>query len=149
MHQKISSKEIDQVKAYVNKPDDYYYFKVNEDWLAINRAHKESLNILQRHLYLKKSGVRVGKLMGKDLIPDHELALSTIINKDAVLQTELTYDQAIQYLRRDNIDLNPTKKGWSLMNYEGQALGWAKLLPNRINNYYPKEIRIFSSPPIP
>lgn len=149
MLQKISSKEIDQVKAYVNKPDDYYYFKVNEDWLAINRAHKESLNILQRHLYLKKSGVRVGKLMGKDLIPDHELALSTIINKDAVLQTELTYDQAIQYLRRDNIDLNPTKKGWSLMNYEGQALGWAKLLPNRINNYYPKEIRIFSSPPIP
>ncbi|QEC77412.1 methyltransferase RsmF C-terminal domain-like protein [Mucilaginibacter ginsenosidivorax] len=149
IHQKISSKEIDQVKAYVNKPDDYYYFKVNEDWLAINRAHKESLNILQRHLYLKKSGVRVGKLMGKDLIPDHELALSTIINKDAVLQTELTYDQAIQYLRRDNIDLNPTEKGWSLMNYEGQALGWAKLLPNRINNYYPKEIRIFSSPSPP
>jgi 16S rRNA C967 or C1407 C5-methylase (RsmB/RsmF family)/NOL1/NOP2/fmu family ribosome biogenesis protein len=149
MQQKISSKEIDQVKTYINNPDDYYYFKVNEDWLAINRAHKESLNILQRHLYLKKSGVRVGKLMGKDLIPDHELALSTILNKDAVLQTELTYDQAIQYLRRDNIDLNPTEKGWSLMNFEGQPLGWAKLLPNRINNYYPKEIRIFSSPSPP
>jgi NOL1/NOP2/fmu family ribosome biogenesis protein len=41
------------------------------------------------------------------------------------------------------------EKGWSLMNYEGQALGWAKLLANRINNYYPKEIRIFSSPPAP
>ena len=147
MQQKISSKEIDQVKSYINNADNYYYFKVQDDWLAINRAHKESLNILQRHLYLKKSGVRVGKLMGKDLIPDHELALSTIINKEAVLQTELTYDQAIQYLRRDNIDLNPTDKGWSLMNFEGQALGWAKLLPNRINNYYPKEIRILASPP--
>jgi len=32
------------------------------------------------------------------------------------------------------------------MNYEGQALGWAKLLPNRINNYYPKEIRIMTNP---
>lgn len=149
MHQKVSSTEIDQVKTYINSPDDFYYFKVNEDWLAINRVHKESLNILQRHLYLKKSGVRVGKLMGKDLIPDHELALSTIMNKDAVLQTELTYDQAIQYLRRDNIDLQPTEKGWSLMNFEGQALGWAKLLPNRINNYYPKEIRILASPPTP
>ena len=147
MHQKISSTEIDLVKTYINNPDDFYYFKVNEDWLAINRIHKESLNILQRHLYLKKSGVRMGKLMGKDLIPDHELALSTIINKHAVLQTELTYDQAIQYLRRDNINLNPTEKGWSLMNFDGQALGWAKLLPNRINNYYPKEIRILASPP--
>ncbi|MDN3581976.1 methyltransferase RsmF C-terminal domain-like protein [Mucilaginibacter flavus] len=145
IQQKISSKEIDQVKSYITDADNYYYFKVQEDWLAINRAHKESLNILQRHLYLKKSGVRVGKLMGKDLIPDHELALSTIINKSAVLQTELTYDQAIQYLRRDNIDLNPTEKGWSLMNFEGQALGWAKLLPNRINNYYPKEIRILTN----
>jgi 16S rRNA C967 or C1407 C5-methylase (RsmB/RsmF family)/NOL1/NOP2/fmu family ribosome biogenesis protein len=147
MQQKISSKEIDQVKTYINKPDDYYYFKVNDDWLAITRTHKESLNILQRHLYLKKSGVRVGKLMGKDLIPDHELALSTIVNKDTVLETELNYDQAIQYLRRDNIELNPTEKGWSLMNFEGQALGWAKLLPNRINNYYPKEIRILASLP--
>ncbi|SDF68728.1 16S rRNA C967 or C1407 C5-methylase, RsmB/RsmF family [Mucilaginibacter pineti] len=147
MQQKISSKEIDQVKTYINNPDNFYYFKVNDDWLAINREHKETLNILQRHLYLKKSGVRVGKLMGKDLIPDHELALSTIINKDAVLQTELNHDQAIQYLRRDNIDINTTEKGWSLMNFEGHALGWAKLLPNRINNYYPKEIRIFSQAP--
>jgi NOL1/NOP2/fmu family ribosome biogenesis protein len=72
------------------------------------------------------------------------LALSTIINRDAVLQTPLNHDQAIQYLRRDNIDLNPIEKGWSLMTFEGHALGWAKLLPNRINNYYPKEIRIFS-----
>jgi 16S rRNA C967 or C1407 C5-methylase (RsmB/RsmF family)/NOL1/NOP2/fmu family ribosome biogenesis protein len=147
MQQKISSKEIDQVKAYINNPDSFYYFKVNDDWLAINREHKESLNILQRYLYLKKSGVRVGKLMGKDLIPDHELALSNIINKDAVLQTPLTHDQAIQYLRRDNIDIDINEKGWSLMTFEGHALGWAKLLPNRINNYYPKEIRIFSQAP--
>jgi NOL1/NOP2/fmu family ribosome biogenesis protein len=35
------------------------------------------------------------------------------------------------------------------MEYEGLALGWAKLLPNRINNYYPKEIRIMASPPTP
>jgi 16S rRNA C967 or C1407 C5-methylase (RsmB/RsmF family)/NOL1/NOP2/fmu family ribosome biogenesis protein len=149
MQQKISSKEIDQVKTYINNPDSFYYFKVNDDWLAINREHKESLNILQRHLYLKKSGVRVGKLMGKDLIPDHELALSTIINKDVVLQTPLNHDQAIQYLRRDNIDINTTEKGWSLMTFEGHALGWAKLLPNRINNYYPKEIRIINQAPAP
>ena len=90
----------------------------------------------------------MGKLAGKDLIPDHELALSVIINKDRFLQTELTKEQAIQYLRRDNIiDLDMNTTGWSLMNFEGHALGWAKLLPNRINNYYPKEIRILS--PLP
>jgi 16S rRNA C967 or C1407 C5-methylase (RsmB/RsmF family)/NOL1/NOP2/fmu family ribosome biogenesis protein len=142
--QKLPAKEMDIVKGYINNADDFYFFKVNEDWLAINREHKESLNILHRHLYIKKSGVRIGKLAGNDLIPDHELALSLAINKDAVLSTELTREQAIQYLRRDNIDMEITGKVWSLMTYDGLALGWAKLLPNRINNYYPKEIRIMS-----
>jgi len=145
--QKVVMKDLDQVKVYINEPAEFYYFKVNDDWMAINRNHIESLNILSRNLYVKKSGVRIGKLAGKDLVPDHELALSIIVNKDAVLQTELDKEQAIQYLRRDNLSINPTDKGWSLMNFEGQSLGWAKLLPNRINNYYPKEIRIFSQAP--
>jgi NOL1/NOP2/sun family putative RNA methylase len=147
-HQKLALLEIESVKQYINKSDEFYFFKVNDDWLAINKVHKESLDTLQRHLYIKKSGVRLGKLMGKDLIPDHELALSIYMNSDMVLQTELTIEQAIQYLRRENLDLATDKKGWSLMNFEGHALGWAKLLPNRINNYYPKELRIFSSQPI-
>jgi 16S rRNA C967 or C1407 C5-methylase (RsmB/RsmF family)/NOL1/NOP2/fmu family ribosome biogenesis protein len=145
--QKLPAKEMDLVKAYLNNADDFYLFKVNDDWLAINREHKESLNILHRHLYIKKSGIRVGKLAGNDLIPDHELALSLAINKDVVLSTPLNKEQAIQYLRRDAIDIAVNAKGWSLMEYEGHALGWAKLLPNRINNYYPKEIRIMQSPP--
>jgi len=143
--QKANYKEIDLVKPYINEPDNYYYFKVNDDWLAIDKVHKENLATLSQYLYLKKSGVRMGKLAGRDLIPDHELALSLIINKDCFLQTELTRQQAIQYLQRGDIsDLDTTDKGWSLMTFEGHALGWAKLLPNRINNYYPKEIRIFS-----
>lgn len=87
----------------------------------------------------------MGKLAGRDLIPDHELALSLIVNKGRFLQTELNKEQAIQYLQRADIsNLDTLDKGWSLMNFEGHALGWAKLLPNRINNYYPKEIRIMS-----
>jgi len=88
--QKVVAKELDQVKEYINDPAKYYYFKANDDWMAINRQHIESLNILQRNLYIKKSGVRIGKIMGRDLVPDHELALSLMINKDAVLQTELS-----------------------------------------------------------
>lgn len=146
--QKLPAKEMDLVKDYLTNADNFYLFKVNDDWLAINREHKESLNILHRHLYIKKSGTRIGKLAGNDLIPDHELALSLAIDKSKVLATALSKDQAIQYLRRDNIDIAVNAKGWSLMEYEGLALGWAKLLPNRINNYYPKEIRIMTSPPI-
>jgi len=146
-NKKLSLKELEPVKLYINNPGDFYFFIVNDNWLAINRSHKESLDILQRHLYIKKSGVRIGKLAGNDLIPDHELALSLIINSAPFFKTELNKQQAIQYLQREPItDLDTLDKGWSLMTFEGHVLGWAKLLPNRINNYYPKEIRIMTSP---
>jgi NOL1/NOP2/fmu family ribosome biogenesis protein len=148
-HQKLPAAEMELVKRYITNADDYYYFKVGDDWLAIGREHKESLNILHRSLYIKKSGVRIGMIAGKDLIPDHELALSTIVNKDAITETPLTYEQAIAYLRKDNLIIDTATKGWSLMTYQGLALGWAKLLPNRINNYYPKELRILANPPTP
>lgn len=146
-NQKVDKQDLQLVRSYITAPDEFYYFKVNDDWLAINDMHKESLNLLSHRLYLKKSGVRIGKVAGRDLVPDHELALSTIINRDAVLQTPLDYNKAIQYLRRDNISIDTNDKGWSLMTFEGQALGWAKLLPNRVNNYYPKELRIISKVP--
>jgi len=82
------------------------------------------------------------------LVPDHELALSTIINKSRTLQTPVDYDQAIKYLQRENMDLNCAGKGWSLVTFEEHAIGWVKLLPNRINNYFPKELRILSQLPL-
>ncbi|RCH55050.1 RNA methyltransferase [Mucilaginibacter hurinus] len=145
--QKLPATEIAQIKTCVNEPEEYYYFKVNDDWLAIDRRHKESLNILHKNLYIKKSGVRIGTIAGKHLIPDHELALSTLINNNVFNETQLDYDEAITYLRKDNLNISAPKQGWSLMTYQGLALGWAKLLPNRVNNYYPKELRILASAP--
>ncbi|HAK12357.1 MAG TPA: hypothetical protein DCO78_10645 [Chitinophagaceae bacterium] len=89
---------------------------------------------------MRKAGIAVGQLKGKDLIPDHELALwNQPINSFA--SVELDESTALQYLRRKDISLQGTK-GWNLMRYRGLSLGWAKLLPNRVNNYYPQGYRI-------
>jgi NOL1/NOP2/fmu family ribosome biogenesis protein len=69
------------------------------------------------------------------------LALSTVIS-DHFLSTELTYDEAIKYLQRQDVSLNATSKGWQLVAYKGHRLGWINVLSNRVNNYYPKELRI-------
>jgi len=143
---KLPLKELELVKRYFINADNFHYFKVNDVWMAIQREHQSSLELLQKYLYLKKSGTRIGQVMGQDLVPEHELALSIHLNNEALLPTPLTYEQAIQYLRRDPFDLNSPQKGWSLMTFENHALGWAKLLPNRVNNYYPKEIRILTPP---
>jgi 16S rRNA C967 or C1407 C5-methylase (RsmB/RsmF family)/NOL1/NOP2/fmu family ribosome biogenesis protein len=87
------------------------------------------------------SGVRVGELMRDKLVPDHALAMSMMVRKE-IGKMHVSYDQAIQYLQRKDLQVKTDVKGWQLITYEGHSLGWVNVLPNRINNYYPKEFRI-------
>ena len=79
--------------------------------------------------------------MRDKLVPDHALALR-IQNKIDLPTVEVDYSTAIQYLQRKEISLDTTQKGWHLLNYRGHSLGWVNILASRINNYYPKELRI-------
>lgn len=102
------------------------------------------LPVLQKKLYLRKAGVKAGQLTQKELIPDHQLALSTCISA-GLPAVELPLEHALRYLRKEDLQLDLSLKGWTLMRYGGMNLGWAKVLPNRINNYYPKEMRILKA----
>jgi NOL1/NOP2/fmu family ribosome biogenesis protein len=61
---------------------------------------------------------------------------------DSIPRVELDHDQAIFYLQRKDLLLKQGNIGWHLMTYQEQNLGWVNILPGRINNYYPKELRI-------
>jgi NOL1/NOP2/fmu family ribosome biogenesis protein len=87
------------------------------------------------------SGTIIGAIFRDKLVPDHALAMS-LLKKEAIGSVELNVDQAISYLKRKELQIQTNFKGWHLVNYEGYSLGWVNILPNRINNYYPKELRI-------
>lgn len=97
--------------------------------------------LLKSLLYIKKAGVLLGKMTPHELIPEHELALSNILSKN-INAVELSKEQALNYLRKEEIKIDNDNKGWAVVKYENQNLGWAKILQNRINNYYPSEWRI-------
>jgi NOL1/NOP2/sun family putative RNA methylase len=139
--QKSSKEEIAAAGQFVSSKTDLFYFKQAENIIAIPAIWKADIAILQSCLYLRKAGVAIGALKGKDLVPNHELALS-LIGDAAVAKADLNYAQAIQYLQKKEMAVNNISKGWTLAAYAGIALGWMKVLPNRINNYYPVEWRI-------
>ena len=97
--------------------------------------------MLLEQLHVIYSGVLAGELMRNKMVPDHALAMSRII-ADAVIRTEVNYENAIKYLQRKDLNIEAVHKGWQLITYENHPLGWINSLPNRINNYYPKELRI-------
>ena len=88
------------------------------------------------------AGVKLGEIIRDGFIPAHELAVSKICDTTHFPQMDLSLEQALSFLKRDDFQLNFTDKGWNLMTYKGQPLGWAKNLGSRFNNGYPKEWRI-------
>jgi len=138
----ITKKETEILNTHFTLPTDYYYINHQENIIALANEFKDAYNSLLKNLYVKKMGLAIGTLKGADLIPSHALAMSTW--KNLPFQTmEVDETTALQYLRRADLHL-PGGKGWHAIQYKNTRLGWAKLLPNRSNNYYPNEWRILN-----
>ena len=99
------------------------------------------LTLFQEHLNLRKSGVRIGTMMRDDIIPDHELAMSMLYSKE-LTKVNVNLEQAINYLRKEDMLLDIAVKGWVLITFNNIPLGWVKSLSGRVNNYYPMNWRI-------
>ena len=138
--EKFSNQEKDILDKNVNT-DGISFFRNGEIIHAVPEKLLADINLLSSKLRIVNYGTKIGEIIKDKLIPDHGLALSAIIGASTP-QIELDYDQAIQYLKKKELDLQTDKKGWNLVGYDGLPLGWINILSNRINNYYPKELRI-------
>jgi 16S rRNA C967 or C1407 C5-methylase (RsmB/RsmF family)/NOL1/NOP2/fmu family ribosome biogenesis protein len=136
-------KEQDIAAAYLATDRLCSFLKFQDDVLAIPASLLEDVLTLQQNLYIKKAGVNMGSIIRNELIPSHEWALSTIA-ASILPRVEVNEATALDYLRRKDIDIDTSVRGWALLVYEGLPLGLVKILPNRLNNYYPKEWRILN-----
>jgi 16S rRNA C967 or C1407 C5-methylase (RsmB/RsmF family)/NOL1/NOP2/fmu family ribosome biogenesis protein len=139
--EKISDKEFEIIKPLLKNPQDFSFIKLKDEVLAIPAQFADELFALQSALYIKKAGVKLGTIIRDQLVPDHELALSTII-ASSIPTVAVDKKTALEYLRKEEIKLDVAEKGWVLLTYQQLPIGWVKILPNRVNNYYPKEWRI-------
>jgi 16S rRNA C967 or C1407 C5-methylase (RsmB/RsmF family)/NOL1/NOP2/fmu family ribosome biogenesis protein len=117
--------------------------KKNNQFHLLNEAVLGFLQTFEKQLYFKKAGVLAGEIKGKDLVPAHELALA-IYTGAGVISLELDHETAIRFLKKENLTIPSPHKGLCRITYQDQGIGWAKILPNRINNYLPPEWRILS-----
>lgn len=100
----------------------------------------------RKRLRILSHGVKEGMQKGKNVIPDHTLALSFSADKSAYPNIEVDYQTAIAYLRHEAIVLSSdAPRGIVLLTYKGYPIGFAKNLGNRANNLYPQEWRIKST----
>lgn len=132
------------VQPWLKNPDRLQIFEMEQELFAFPAHLGASLSDISSALYIRKAGVRLGKIIGTDLVPHHELAVSTLVN-DQLPYVSLKKEDALQYLRKEEVTITGASRGWALVRYEDHNLGWIKLLGNRSNNYYPKEWRVRKS----
>ncbi|PPL01805.1 methyltransferase RsmF C-terminal domain-like protein [Parapedobacter indicus] len=134
----------DKLENWIAHPEIFFSFTVGDDIHILPKGRENDLLILQKMLYLRNAGTRVGRMAKNDLIPAHDLALS-LVRHSGIPSISLDEALAQEYLRKGTLppSINADNDtGWVLATFNGASLGWMKLLPNRINNYYPKEWRI-------
>ncbi len=137
----VTSKlQIQQLQAAIQLPENLSFFDQNDAIRAIETRWMHELSILANHLYIKKAGIEIASMKGKDIVPSHELAVSAWF-MGGFPSIDLDKENALAFLKRKDFSAEG-QKGWNLMRFGGLPIGWAKLLPNRINNYYPAEWRI-------
>ena len=141
---KATRNEIGVAAAWLSEKVDCDFFSYEGEVLAVTAALSTGLLHVHAQLYLKKAGVRLGRVIGNDLVPHHELAVSGLASQN-LQRVSLKREDALQYLRKEDVTLGPGKLGWALVEYKGYELGWVKMLGRRWNNYYPKDWRILKS----
>lgn len=129
------------VEKWIEQPDELFFFQQHEELFAVRTSNEQDLRLFQDALRLKKSGIRIGSLVRGELNPDHELAMGLLMSKNTRIH-DMGLEQAMKFLKKENIDIPFKERGWVLMSYQGIPLGWMKTMEGRSNNYYPKNWRI-------
>ncbi|NLR92904.1 methyltransferase RsmF C-terminal domain-like protein [Flammeovirga agarivorans] len=142
----VRKREAEDLRKWLENGKDYeFYQDEREDVFAIPSHMVQDFKIMKVSQKVRHQGIKMGKFNKKNnqLIPDHELAVSNIVAKSLPRQ-EVEYRDAINFLKKQEMSIKSIQgvKGWAIITYKGLALGWVKALPNRLNNYYPSELRL-------
>ena len=138
--EKLASKKLPIINNWIHN-DGHSYFMHKEDVHIAPSNFINDIPLLQKNLYVKKAGINCGTFKGDHFIPHHQLAVSNMLH-NRIQKIHFSKEDALTYLRKNDLAETPAGKGWALASYNNLGLGWMKILPNRINNYYPVEWRI-------
>ncbi|MDL2221445.1 rRNA cytosine-C5-methyltransferase [Parabacteroides sp. OttesenSCG-928-N08] len=135
----------EEAKRYILQPERFHFFRRASQITAFPTDLMPLYQQLQEKLRIVAAGIEIAEEKGKALLPAHGLAMSLSLNRDAFDSLELSWEDAIRFLRKEALTLpEDVAKGFVLLCYHGHPLGFAKQIGNRANNLYPSEWRIRS-----
>ncbi|MDE5622170.1 MAG: rRNA cytosine-C5-methylase [Alistipes sp.] len=131
-----------ELGRWVREPERMRFGMAGETCYGWYAAQADAVRSLSETLPVIYSGVAMGQLFKGKLKPDPALAFFTGLDRRALPATELDGEEALRYLRRQEVAAGRFAEGMNLVTARGRALGFAKRIGNRVNNLYPNSLRI-------
>lgn len=131
-----------ELARWLREPERMRFGEVAGTCYAWYAAQTEAVRQLSDALPVICSGVALGQIFKGRLKPDGALALFAGLDRGAVPVAELGEEEALRYLRRQEIAAQGLAEGVNLVCARGRALGFAKRIGARVNNMYPNSLRI-------
>ena len=137
-------RECAELARWVAEPGRMRFAAVADVYYAYYESQYEAVKMLAESLRVIASGVAMGQIFKERLKPDHALAMFCGLDRGAVPVAELSEEEALRFLRKQEAEAAAFAEGMNLVTRGGAALGFAKRIQNRVNNMYPNSLRIFN-----
>ena len=141
----LGGKAREELSRWVENPKAMRFAEVADTCYGYYAEVYDDVKHLAESLSVIYSGVAMGRIFGSALKPDAALAFFVGLRKDAVARATLERDEALQYLRKQEVPAERFNEGMNLVECEGCALGFVKRIGNRCNNLFPNSLRILKN----
>ena len=138
----VEKRSEQELSRWVKEPKRMRFFSAGDTIYACWAEHYDEIKALSSRLAVIYSGVALGQIFKGKLKPDGALAFYVGLNRDAVATAELSLDEALQFLRKQDMSAEPFVEGVNMVLYKGLPLGFVKRVGARVNNMYPASLRI-------
>jgi len=139
----LASKKIaEQLNDWAINPENFKTIRQDNLLIQLPTELYDDMDFISKQLHVVSKGTAAAEVKHEKLIPEHAFALSTNLNNSNFAIIGLTLDEALAYLRKDNLLVGEGERGFALVTYNYSPLGWINRLGNRVNNLYPSSWRI-------
>ena len=134
--------DVAEVVRWVDDAKQMEFMTIGDMVYAYDKSVVEDVVRLAESLTVVYSGVALGQIFKGKLKPEHPLALFVGLNGDVVPMVDVSQEDALDYLRRQDIAAAQFSEGINVVCYKGLPIGFTKRIGARCNNMYPKDLRI-------
>ena len=134
-----------EAAGWVENPERMCFARVGDQVYGYYEQGYDSMKTVSENLTALYSGVCMGRFYGNDLKPDPALALFHGVQTRRCGFVELSLEEVLRYLHRENLSeecVVSLNEGMNLVAFGGHPLGWIKRVGHRANTLYPMRSKI-------